>query len=408
MSTKPTLENILAETTPQLTEVESARLFASVTLIQPVVRIASPYQFTFFAFKPMSYVALILVLLLGAGGTVAAAGSAKPGDLLFPIDRATEEVRLALASDGQKSALQNQFITERFTELQTILNEEKVATSTATSTDMLLLNASTTLLAASTSLQFTAKVFSDVTVVETVIGSSTPVYFTMPATSTEAIVQGLADRYSLPYAFVTAHLTIADQHRVSVPGDVGGTVVRVSGEARVANAIAVLAQQLVDQTDPTKREANLRALLDEVSSVHVSGRDDAPLRLDTARVKIDDNRTEVRTINERVHIEQKDGQVEIKVDHRSSGHGESGDDNGHIVSAPTATTSASIHESDDTNVTSEQEKDDDAVSFRDLGTASTTMPTGQHREDGGHEQEQESHGGHHGNGGGESDNGHDD
>ncbi len=403
MPTKPTLESILAETTPQLTEVESTRLLAQVVAARSVAKVASPYQFNIFVFKPMSYLALVLVLLLGAGGTVAASGSAKPGDLLFPIDRATEEVRLALASDAQKAALQNQFITERFAELQAILNEEKVATGTVSATDGALLNASSSLLAASSTLQFTAKVFTDDTVIQTTIGSSTPVFFTTTASSTEAIVASVVDRYGVPVSFVIAHITIADQHRPSTPSDSGGTTVRASGESRVANAVAVLALQLAAQTDSTKREAYLKTLMNEVSAVRVSGRDDAPLRLDATRVKIENDTTEVRTPNERVRIEQKDGQVEIRVDHRGSGHSESeNDDRDHSVSATrtsVSTTSTEVHESEDRMDESEHSDDEDRVSFRNLNssaTASTTFISGRHGGRGNDDNNQELHGARHG------------
>jgi len=136
MSTKLTLEQLLADTTPRTTTAESARILTYIeSHAAVVVPVASSYFPYYFSLKPMSYMALVLVFLLGVTGTVAAAGSAKPGDLLFPIDRATEEVQLALASGTQKEALQNQFIAERFTELQEIVDEETVATTTGSSTN---------------------------------------------------------------------------------------------------------------------------------------------------------------------------------------------------------------------------------------------------------------------------------
>lgn len=227
MSTKPTLEQLLADTRPHTTAAESARMLTYIESKTVASKpVASPYFSYYVSFKPMSYIALALVLLLGATGTVAASGAAKPGDLLFPIDRATEEVRLALASGSHKEVLQNQFIVERFTELKEIIDEETVSTGAGTSTNEV--------------------------------------------------------------------------------------VVKPEGEARVANAVAVLATQLAHEIDSTKREQFLQDLLHEVSALRVAGQTDMPLRLDTTRVKIDDNRTEVKAGNERIKIEQKDGQVEIK------------------------------------------------------------------------------------------------
>lgn len=379
MSTTPTLESILTETTPQLSESESSQLLAQVLLTGSVAPVASPYHFSYFSFKPMSFVAVLLICLLGAGGTVAAAGAAKPGDLLFPLDRATEVIHLALVFGDEKAALQNQFINERFAELQTILNEENITITTASSTDGVLLGTSDALLAASSSLRFTAKVFTETTVIQIIVGSSTPVYFTTAATSTAAIVDVLAARYGLLSAFVMMHLVIADQHRISTPSDKGAIVVHPEGEVRVANAVAVLAAQLAGQTDSKKRQAYLRALLDEVSSVRVSGRDDAPLRLDTERIKIEDDRTEDRGEGSRVQIKQKGDQVEIKVEHRPTNQNKSEDtDESHDVptsSAATVNGHTTSHESDH-NVDEIESGDDDndgSVSFRNL-EASIVVP----------------------------------
>lgn len=382
MSTTPSLESILTETTPQLSESESSQLFAQVLLTASATPIESPYHFSYFVFKPVSYMALFLIFLLGAGGTVAASGAAKPGDLLFPLDRATEAIHLALISGDEKVALQNQFINERFAELQTILNEENVTITTASSTDEALVAAPHVLLAASSSLRFTAKVFTETTVVQVTVGSSTPVYFTTAATTTAAIVDVLAARYDLPTTFVMMYLVIADQHRISTPSDKGVIMVHAGGEVRVANAVAVLAAQLAEQTDSKKRQAYLRTLLDEVSSVRVLGRDDAPLRLDTERVKIEDDHTDDRGEGSRVQIKQKGDQVEIKVEHNVTNQNKSNDtDESHEVPAHgTATVNghSTSHDSDDDDgdgdeIDSDDDDSDGAVSFRNLG-ASVVAP----------------------------------
>jgi hypothetical protein len=284
-----------------------------------VAPVSSPYFSYYFSFKPMSYVALVLVLLLGATGTVAASGSAKPGDLLFPIDVATEQVRLALASDGQKEALQNQFINERFSELKEIVNEETVATTTGTSTDEV--------------------------------------------------------------------------------------VVKPEGEARVANAVAVLATQLAHETDSIKREQFLQDLLHEVSSLHVAGRSDTPLRLDTTRVKIDDNRTEVRTADERIKIEQKDGQVEIKYE----GSGRGGDEGSHGSDSQRESVSSTtlIQHGDATSGRGRDDEEAPEENHEPLQIIATSSPTSAaSREERGGQGSRES--GHHGGGRGSEEGGHDD
>lgn len=55
------------------------------------------------------------------GGTAFASGNAKPGDILYPVKRAVEQVRLNLAvSDTTKAELQAQFAQERLKELKEI------------------------------------------------------------------------------------------------------------------------------------------------------------------------------------------------------------------------------------------------------------------------------------------------
>lgn len=272
MLPKSTLKNILTESTPQATAAESARMLASIEAAVAIKPVQSPYFSYYVTFKPYTYIALVLIVLLGATGTVAASGSAKPGDLLFPVDRATEEVRLALSSDGQREALQTQFMAERFTELQEIVDEEKVATTSGTGTTVVTL--------------------------------------------------------------------------------------RATGEARVANAVAVLASQLAHESDSAKREQFLHDLLTEVSSFHVTqaASDTAPIHLDNARVKIDAIRTEARASNEKIKINQKDGLVEIKYENQNRNPHTSSDD----------TNNASDSELDE----EENESPDESFRF-----ASTTRPT---------------------------------
>lgn len=73
---------------------------------------------------------IALAVLLGAGGTVAVSDAARPGDILFPVDRAVEEVRFALTPGGSKAELTVEFAQERLDEVDSILQQEH-ATSTA-------------------------------------------------------------------------------------------------------------------------------------------------------------------------------------------------------------------------------------------------------------------------------------
>jgi hypothetical protein len=87
--------------------------------------IPSPYL-PFLHNRTTATLLIALMIALGASGTVLASETAKPGDLLFHVDRAREEVQLALASDARKSELRTMFTDERLTELRAIIGEESV------------------------------------------------------------------------------------------------------------------------------------------------------------------------------------------------------------------------------------------------------------------------------------------
>lgn len=72
---------------------------------------------------------IAIIVALGAGGAVAASDSARPGDLLFPVDRAVEEMRATFSSAEGKAELKVKFAEERLDEMDSILEDEP-ATST--------------------------------------------------------------------------------------------------------------------------------------------------------------------------------------------------------------------------------------------------------------------------------------
>jgi len=72
---------------------------------------------------------IALAVLFGAGGTVVASDSARPGDLLFPVDRAVEEVRAAFTAGEGKAELKIKFAEERLDEMDSILEDEPATTT---------------------------------------------------------------------------------------------------------------------------------------------------------------------------------------------------------------------------------------------------------------------------------------
>ncbi len=75
-------------------------------------------------YKPMIPIALIVALIFGGSvATVVASDSAKPGDLLFPLDRAIENIQIKFSSDEKKDELKLKFAYERVEEVEEIISE---------------------------------------------------------------------------------------------------------------------------------------------------------------------------------------------------------------------------------------------------------------------------------------------
>jgi hypothetical protein len=87
--------------------------------------VLSPYTFLGLEKRVLAGVLVAVLTIAGAGGTAVASESARPGDILFPIDRAIEDARLALVlSDDARTTLARSFADERLTEFRDIVAEE--------------------------------------------------------------------------------------------------------------------------------------------------------------------------------------------------------------------------------------------------------------------------------------------
>jgi hypothetical protein len=81
---------------------------------------AAPKHHSFFGWVPRwaTALAIVLVVLMAGGGTVAAAGNSMPDSVLYPVKLATENVQLALAtSDLGKAKLCANFADRRVAEI---------------------------------------------------------------------------------------------------------------------------------------------------------------------------------------------------------------------------------------------------------------------------------------------------
>jgi hypothetical protein len=115
-----------------LTAEEKIRAWDQIRfgMAQSTAAITSKYtRETISPFKKWAYVAVVFGLTTS---TVFAAESSKPGDLLYPVDRAWENFELSVTPTSQQNTLKKQFALERVEEVRDILKEagiQRTATS---------------------------------------------------------------------------------------------------------------------------------------------------------------------------------------------------------------------------------------------------------------------------------------
>ncbi len=124
MSEKETIDTMLEQSTPRMRSLERDQVWQRVRQdIESPALIRSPYQ-RFISMRSLTAATLVVLFLFTTSTTVAASQAAKPGDLLFPLERAIERTHLLLASDDRAEALRTEFVAERLSELEEIVSEE--------------------------------------------------------------------------------------------------------------------------------------------------------------------------------------------------------------------------------------------------------------------------------------------
>ena len=269
--------------------------------------IPSPYLFNFNFKKPMAPIIAVIALMLGVGGTAAASESARPGDLLFPIDQAIEDVRLALAtSDEAEARLKIVFAEERLAELRSLLEEENSSNDDNLNEVII------------TQFEAEADVFTDPTIVKVEINDRKTTFETTADTREEVIAEIVA-RFKVDRATVDRVLDFEIEDRASRVKDLSTSV--SSDDDRVRTSVTLfeeLTGSLSDDDQSRFVEELLRSFDSSSARVEVRNDDDG------------DSRIEIRDGETRIRIEEKDGEVEVRVreddDSRSSEDDDSSDD----------------------------------------------------------------------------------
>ncbi len=117
-----------------LSHDERERVWRFVADAHAQMPVESPYvSWSWFFHARVLVPALAVVLLVVGGGTTALADSARPGDVLFGVKRATETVRLALTPEPKKDAVRVAIAQERVEEIESLIAEETQRRSTRVS-----------------------------------------------------------------------------------------------------------------------------------------------------------------------------------------------------------------------------------------------------------------------------------
>ncbi len=123
---KNNIEHNLNTTRPSLSHEEQQLLWSTIEPHLTPRSIPSPYMHLVKDHVRLSAALFILTIVLIGGGASVQADEARPGDILFPLDRALERVALSLTPSAEKrSAVGNRQSEERITELREMIQDSQ-------------------------------------------------------------------------------------------------------------------------------------------------------------------------------------------------------------------------------------------------------------------------------------------
>jgi hypothetical protein len=355
----------------QLRDEEKQTLFARIVVAKTHAPVGGKRTlFTSFFNTHMGIIAGILALVVGLTGTAFASNEAKPGDALYGVDKALEEVRYTFAGEQGKEKLKVRFAEERVEEFQEVLAEDatELDESTGSSAPQTPVD-----LSASTTLEVEIDVFTDITVVK-VEANDTKYYFTTTTLDAEAVLAEAAAFFSIDIEKLRTLAVVEIEDRASRPKDRGVAVSLddedvQQGYAEVSSAIATLEGSVIG--DDMKQI--LASLLQAYVATEVIEEIDIRLS-DGTRLDIEDG--EWRIKSDDLDVRFKDGEFEIKDKSDDDDSDDDSDDGDDDDSSDDDDSDEDINDDDKGDV----KEDDDEVfcrgEWRDAEDCGTTTTTG--------------------------------
>ncbi|MEK7227984.1 MAG: cytochrome b5 domain-containing protein [Patescibacteria group bacterium] len=283
-----------------LSNEEQARVLSSIVAVQK-----KPLLFN--SNKNFMYKSIIiaLVLAVGLGGTVALADNSVPGDPLFGIDRAVENLRLSLASSEKKNELRISFAGERVKEIERITTSSP-SMSRPAATDV----------TESTVTRIEADVFTNETVIKIEYGTNKKFVFTSNAKTRVLVVEDVNKNFTvLSKAFIETKLDFKAEDRSSRADDRDSSS-DISSEDKIRVTTGINAAISLLNSVSASLDANssirLKAITDELNRYlgTLPPNSTVDVRIDSD--DDDESRIDLRTVDGRIRIEMKDGEIKIK------------------------------------------------------------------------------------------------
>jgi hypothetical protein len=255
-----------------------------------------------------------LALTLGVGGTVVTADNARPGDTLFGIDQAVENLRLRLSSEEKKNELRIKFAEERVKEIEE-LTKENSSMSRPAKEDIKESSVS----------KIEADVFRNETVIKIEYNDNKKFVFTSEAKTKTEIVEEITKAFSaLSKTFVESKLNLETEDRESKEQDRNLSANMHVFEERERNRISLgleAALTLLNGVSASldKEEAGeLKLITDELNNYMENLPSDIKIE---SRIKggEDHSRVELESEEGRIRVEIKDGEIKVKNQERNKG-----------------------------------------------------------------------------------------
>lgn len=262
-----------------------------------------------------------LALTLGVGGTVVTADNARPGDTLFGIDQAVENLRLRLSGEEKKNELRIKFAEERVKEIEELTKENSSMNRPAAED-----------IKESSVSKIEANVFKNETVIKIEYNDNKKFVFTSEAKTKEEIVKEIATSFPvLSESFIEKKLNLENEDRDSQTKDktmsANMHTFREEERNRISLGLEAALTLLngVSASLDAEKAGELKLITDELNDYMENLPSDIEIE---SRIKGGENhaRVELESEEGRIRVEVRGEEMKIKTQERNNQDEDEDDD----------------------------------------------------------------------------------